>query len=84
MKKRNTKSPGSCELCGREHEGVARLTHMLVGHGPLPGASPAKRKRVKAVLPAIHAALERAGFDEMQAHRVTRLVSEELRKAGLI
>ena len=84
MKKRNTKSPGTCELCDRKHEGVAKLAHMLVGHGPLSGANPRRRKRVKAVLPAIHSALERAGFGEVQAHQITRLVAEELRKAGLI
>ncbi len=84
VKRRNAKSPGPCALCGEKHEGVASLAHMLVGHGPLAGASPRKRKRVKAVLPAIHSALERAGFDEVQAHQVTRLVAEELRKAGLI
>jgi len=83
-KRRKPKPDGRCELCGNEHEGVASLAHMLVGHGPLAGASPRKRKRVKAVLPAIHSALERAGFDEVQAHQVTRLVAEELRKAGLI
>ncbi|HLB13220.1 MAG TPA: hypothetical protein VJO15_09705 [Dehalococcoidia bacterium] len=84
MKKRNTKSSGTWGLCDADHEGVARLAHMLVGHGPLPGASPRKRKRVKAFLPAIHSALERAGFGEVQAHQITRLVAEELRKAGLI
>jgi len=83
-KRKNAKAAGRCELCGNEHEGVAKLAHMLVGHGPLAGASPRKRKRVKAVLPAIHSALERAGFGEVQAHQVTRLVAEELRKAGLI
>lgn len=81
VKRRHAKTPDPCPLCGGGNEGVAKLAHMLVGHGPL---NPRKRKRVKAILPTIHSALERAGFGEVQAHQVTRLMAEELRKAGLI
>ena len=80
-----SQKPRACAFCGVQHEGgMPSLAHMLVGHGPLQGASPRKRKKVKAVLPAIHAALEKAGYGEVQAHQVTGLVAEELRKAGLI
>ncbi len=81
--KKKAKADGRCDLCGKKHEGVSGLGHMLLGHGPLPGASRAKRTKVRETLPAIHSELEKAGYSEMQAHQITRLVSEVLRKAGL-
>lgn len=75
-----------CALCGVTwgKDDPRGLAHLLVAHGPLVGASPRKRKRVRAALPAIHRRLEEAGFDEVQAHQVVRIMAEELRKAGLV
>jgi hypothetical protein len=57
--------------------------HKLVAHGPLAGASPRKRRRVRALLPKFGNRLERAGFNEVDAHIIIRLLAEDLRNAGL-
>ena len=58
---------------------------MLVAHGPLAaGVKPAKRKKVRAMLPQLHRRLEESGYNEIQAHNIITLLAEELRKAGLI
>jgi hypothetical protein len=65
---------------------------LLMKDGPLAGASPRKRKRVRALgrrtadlsaLSQFHRRLERAGFNEVDAHIIIRLLAEELRNAGL-
>ena len=74
-----------CPLCGKGHEeAVQGLAHILVGHGPLAGASPWKRGRARAALPRIHRRLEEAGFSEGQAHLILRLMAEEMRKLGAL
>lgn len=74
-----------CALCGARHQDAgSALVHKLVAHGPLAGASPRKRKRVRALLPQLHRRLEEAGFGEVEAHIVIRLLAEELRKAGIV
>ena len=79
-------NPGeSCALCGVRHQDASSaLVHKLVAHGPLAGASPRKRKRVRALLPEFGNRLERAGFNEVDAHIIIRLLAEELRKAGMV
>ncbi len=78
-------TPGlSCALCGDRHKDAgSALVHKLVAHGPLVGASSRKRKRVRALLPKFGNRLERAGFGEVEAHIIIRLLAEELRNAGL-
>ncbi|KKM98464.1 hypothetical protein LCGC14_1157700 [marine sediment metagenome] len=74
----------SCALCGARHQDAgSALVHKLVAHGPLVGASPRKRKRVRTLLPRFGNSLERAGFGEVEAHIILRLLAEELRNAGL-
>ena len=74
-----------CALCGARHDDPARaLGHLLIAHGPLDAASPRKRKRVRAKLPLLHRRLEEAGFSEVQAHIIIRLVAEEFRKTGIV
>jgi hypothetical protein len=73
-----------CALCGVRHQDAgSALVHKLVAHGPLVGASPRKRKRVRALLPQFHRRLEAVGFGEVEAHIIIRLLAEELRNAGL-
>ncbi len=72
--------PPACSLCGRPTD----LSHFLVAHGPLlKGASKTKRTRVRNIMARFHRRLEEAGFDEVQAHNIVRILAEELRKAGL-
>ena len=79
------KSGESCALCGARHQDASSaLVHKLLAHGPLAGASPRKRKRVRALLPQFGNRLERAGFGEVEAHIIIRLLAEELRKAGIV
>ena len=80
-----TETPKPCAICGRTYDTPAeRLTHMLVGHGPLAGASKRKRNAARKALPIIHQGLEKMGFDEVTSHHITDLVFEELRKAGAL
>ena len=78
-----TETPKPCAICGKKMESsVESFTHMMVGHGPLAGASKRKRNAARKALPIIHQGLEKMGFDEITSHQVTNLVFEELRKAG--
>ena len=71
---------GKCSICGRP----ADLGHILTAHGPLQkGATKTKRTRVRNIMAKFHRRLEEAGFDEVQAHNIVRILAEELRKAGL-
>ena len=74
-----------CAMCRVRHQDAgSALVHMLVAHGPLAGASPRKRRRVRALLPKFGNSLERAGFCEADAHIALRILAEELRKAGIV
>ena len=78
-------TPHRCQLCGEILEEGKALGHLLVAHGPLQDVSIGrKRKRARAKLPQVHRRLEEAGFSEAQAHLIVRVVSEELRKAGIL
>lgn len=79
------KTGEKCALCGKKHpDAQAALVHMLLAHGPLTGASPRKRKRVRSLLPQFHRRLEGAGFGEAEAHIIIALLAEELRNQGMV
>ncbi|MBI4294650.1 MAG: hypothetical protein HY669_00610 [Chloroflexi bacterium] len=83
-KKPNDK-PKKCALCGKELQGIAAVAHMLVAHGPpVPASRRKRRAKVVAMLPRLHRRLEEMGFAEEQAHRILRVVAEELRKLGMV
>ena len=78
---RKTK-PRRCPECGETRATkVERLGHLLVGHAP-PPRNP--RRTARAMLPELGRRLEAAGFGELEAHRIIRIVKEILREKGMV
>lgn len=76
------KKPGPCPECGEIHgTGTERLGHLLVAHAPAPRKP---RRTARAMLPELGRRLEAAGFGELDAHRILRIVKEILREKGMV
>ena len=53
----------------------------MVAHAPPPRKP---RRKARAMLPELHRRLEAAGFGELEAHLIIRIVKEILREKGMV